>query len=264
MTIRAKKSLGQHFLSDPDIVARIIETLALRRGEIVLEIGPGRGALTHPLVASGASVVAVELDRVLAPELAKTFASAPNVSIIETDILTVDPASLGLDRFVLLGNLPYNITTPIIDWMLTYHRSIDRAVLMMQKEVAERVASPPGRKARSTISVITSLHYDCRAVCAVLPRSFTPPPNVDSTVVLFTRHDRQYAVDNLPRFEKMVRLCFAGKRKSLLNNLNSAYPIRREELEEMVVQLFGSATIRAEQLELDDFIRLAQELFRRV
>jgi 16S rRNA (adenine1518-N6/adenine1519-N6)-dimethyltransferase len=264
MMVRAKKSLGQHFLSDPGIVAQIIESLALRPGETVLEIGPGRGALTHPLVESGVSVVAIELDRIMAPELARTFAACLNFKVIEADILTVDPASLALDRFVLLGNLPYNITTPIIDWMLKYHDVIDRAVLMMQKEVAERVASPPGRKARSTISVITSLYYDCRTVCAVPPQSFTPAPNVDSTVVMFTRHDRRYPVDNLPRFEKMVRLCFAGKRKSLLNNLNSAYPIRREELGEMVIRLFGSGTIRAEQLTLDDFIRLAQEVFSRV
>ncbi len=263
MMIRAKKSLGQHFLSDPIVTSQIIEALALRPGETVLEIGPGHGALTHPLVNTGASVVAVELDRVLAPELAKAFAKHSNFRVIEADILTIDPAGLGLDRFVLLGNLPYNITTPVIDWMSAHHQAIDRAVLMMQKEVAERVASPPGRRARSTISVITSLYYDCRTVCGVPPRSFTPPPKVDSSVVLFTRHDRPYAIDNLPRFEKLVRFCFASKRKSLLNNLNSAYPIKRDELEEIVTRLFGSSTIRAEQLTLDDFIRLAQEIFRR-
>ena len=262
--IRAKKSLGQHFLSDPIVASQIIEALALRPEETVLEIGPGHGALTHPLVNTGADVVAVELDRVLAPELARTFTSQKNFRVVEADILTIDPAALGLDRFVLMGNLPYNITTPVIDWMLKYHHVIDRAVLMMQKEVAERIASPPGRRARSTISVITSLYYDCRTVCGVPPRSFTPPPKVDSAVVLFTRHDRTYAIDNLPRFEKLVRLCFAGKRKSLLNNLNSAYPIQREELMEIVTRLFGSSTIRAEQMTLDDFIRLAQEIFNRV
>ncbi|MDD4050988.1 MAG: 16S rRNA (adenine(1518)-N(6)/adenine(1519)-N(6))-dimethyltransferase RsmA [candidate division Zixibacteria bacterium] len=262
--IRAKKSLGQHFLSDPIVASQIIEALTLRSGETVLEIGPGHGALTHPLVNTGANVVAVELDRVLAPELARTFEKQKNFRVVEADILTIDPAALGLDRFVLLGNLPYNITTPVIDWMLKYHPVIDRAVLMMQKEVAERIASPPGRRARSTISVITSLYYDCRTACDVPPRSFTPPPKVDSAVVLFTRHDRTYAIDNLPRFEKMVRLCFAGKRKSLLNNLNSAYPIQREELVEVVTRLFGSSTIRAEQMTLDDFIRLAGEIFSRV
>jgi 16S rRNA (adenine1518-N6/adenine1519-N6)-dimethyltransferase len=262
--IRAKKSLGQHFLSDPVIVSQIIEALAPRPGETVLEIGPGQGALTHPLVNTGASVVAVELDRVLAPELAHAFEKQKNFRVLEADILTLDPAVLGLDRFALLGNLPYNITTPIIDWMLIHHGAIDRAVLMMQKEVAERIASPPGRRARSTISVITSLYYDCRTVCAVPPRSFTPPPKVDSAVVLFTRHDRAYAIDNPPRFEKLVRLCFAGKRKSLLNNLNTAYPLQREELAEIVTRLFDSSTIRAEQLTLDDFIRLAREIFSRV
>lgn len=262
--IRAKKSLGQHFLCDPEIVSHIIEALAPRPGETVLEIGPGQGVLTFPLVASGADIVAVELDRRLAPELAQALAAYPNFRVIEADILSVDPKTIGLQKFSLVGNLPYNITTPVMEWLLRNHEAIDRAVLMMQKEVAQRMASPSGKKARSSISVITSLYYDSDVTKLVPPSAFEPPPQVDSAIVRFVHHDRKYDIGDPLRFEKFVRSCFVGKRKSLLNNLNSMYPIRRGELEAMVVRLFDSATIRAEQLEPDDFVRLALEVFARL
>jgi len=262
--VRPKKSLGQHFLTDPLIIANIIEALEPKPGETILEIGPGEGIVTLPLINTGAEIVAVELDRRLAPELARNFEDKPNFRVIEADILSVDPHTLGLDAFTAVGNLPYNITTPVMDWLLTYHTAIDRAVFMMQKEVAERVSSPPGKRSRSTISVLTELYYDSRIVCTVPPESFSPPPKVDSAVVAFTRHGRTYDIDNLKRFEKFVRFCFAGKRKNLLNNLNSAYPIAREELAGIITDICGSDKIRAEQLELDIFITLAGAVFERL
>ncbi len=261
--VRAKKSLGQHFLVDPAVVDQIMAAIDPRPGETVLEIGPGEGVLTRPLIASGASIVAVELDRRLAPQLAQAFTTYANFRVIEADILAINPAAVGLDRFAVLGNLPYNITTPVMDWLLNHHDVIDRAVLMMQKEVAARVASPPGKRDRSTISVLTSLYYDAQVVGTVPPAAFRPRPRVDSAVVRFTRHGRTYAIDNLPRFEKLVRFCFASKRKTLLNNLNAAYPIPRGELETMIVEMFASPTIRAEQLDLESFIRLAQAILAR-
>jgi len=261
--IRAKKSLGQHFLSDPLIVSQIMEALAPQAGETILEIGPGEGVLTMPLVNSGAEIVAVELDRRLAPRLEKLFGTHNNFRVVEADILSIDPGSVGLENFAVVGNLPYNITTPVMDWLFKYHDNIGRAVLMMQKEVAERVTSPPGKRARSTISVLTELYYDGELFCLVPPESFKPPPKVDSAVVRFVRHNRKYEISNLARFEKFVRFCFAGKRKNLLNNLNSAYPIRREQLSETITHVCGSNKIRAEQIELDSFIRLSEEIFRR-
>jgi len=262
--VKAKKSLGQHFLVDPLIVSQIIEALDPKQGETVLEIGPGEGVLTLPLVNSKTGVVAVELDRRLAPELAKAFKDRENFRVIEADILSIDPASVGLERFALIGNLPYNITTPVMDWLLHYHTAIDRAVLMMQKEVGQRVSSPPGRRARSTISVLTELFYDSETICDVPPESFRPPPKVDSVVVRFTRHNRNYDIGDFARFQKFVRFCFAGKRKSLLNNLNVAYPIKREELERLIIEICDSPKIRAEQLELGKFIELSQAIFDRV
>jgi 16S rRNA (adenine1518-N6/adenine1519-N6)-dimethyltransferase len=204
------------------------------------------------------------LDRRLAPELEKAFADRDNFRIIEADILAIDPAEVGLESFSVVGNLPYNITTPVMDWLLANHAVIDRAVFMMQKEVADRVSSPPGRRARSTISVLTQLYYDSETVCKVPPDSFRPPPKVDSAVVKFTRHDRVYDIENHARFAKFVRFCFAGKRKNLLNNLNSAYPIRREELQEIITEVCGNAQIRAEQMEIETFISLSKEIFSRL
>ncbi|MFH1698977.1 MAG: 16S rRNA (adenine(1518)-N(6)/adenine(1519)-N(6))-dimethyltransferase RsmA [Candidatus Zixiibacteriota bacterium] len=261
---KAKKSLGQHFLIDPLIIIQLIEALNPQLGETILEIGPGEGVLTLPLVNSGADIVAIELDRRLAPRLAKEFSDRGNFRVVETDILGVNPREAGLDDFAVIGNLPYNITTPIMDWLMLYHAQINRAIFMMQKEVAERVISPPGKKARSTISVLTSLYFDSEIVCPVPPDSFRPPPKVDSTVVKFIRHNRQYPISDLRRFEKFVRNSFSGKRKSLLNNLNSAYPLPREELEKIIIKLTNSSTTRAEQLELDDFIKLADTIFEKL
>jgi 16S rRNA (adenine1518-N6/adenine1519-N6)-dimethyltransferase len=258
-----KKSLGQHFLVDQVIVSQIIDALNPGQGETVLEIGPGKGVLTIPLVNSGADVVAIELDRRLAPELAKAFAGRENIRVLEADILSLDPSVVGLTKFAAIGNLPYNITTPVMDWLLKYHNRIERAVLMMQKEVAERVSSPPGRRARATISVLTELYYDSEKICDVPPSAFRPMPKVDSAVVRFTRHDRTYPIDNPARFERFVRNCFKNKRKNLLNNLNAAYPIPRTQVEEIIVNICGSPKIRAEQLELDTFISLAKNILSR-
>lgn len=259
--VKAKKSLGQHFLVDPLFVTRIMEILDPRPGETVLEIGPGDGVLTLPLVNSRTEVVAVELDRKLAPSLAKAFAGRENIRVLEADILSLDPQVAGLSTFALVGNLPYNITTPVMDWLLRYHDRIDRAVLMMQREVAERVSSPPGRRARSTISVLTELHYDCEIACDVPPEAFRPRPKVDSAVVRFVRHSRRYEIGDPARFRKFVRFCFKSKRKNLLNNLSAAYPIRRAELEEIIVEFTGSRQVRAEQLALDTIIALARKIF---
>jgi 16S rRNA (adenine1518-N6/adenine1519-N6)-dimethyltransferase len=262
--VYAKKSLGQHFLIDPEIISRIIAALDPKQGETVLEIGPGEGVLTLPLLRSGANIVAVELDCRLAPELSKLAPEKTNFKVFEADILRFDPKAIGLGSFALIGNLPYNISTPVMDWILTYHGVIDRAVLMMQKEVADRVTSPPGRRARSTISVLTSLYYDSEMVCDVPPEAFRPRPKVDSAVVRFVRHNRSYGIDNPERFEKFIRFCFRNKRKNLLNNLNSAYPIRRDELEKLIEELFTTRQIRAEQMELDQFITLYNAILSRV
>jgi 16S rRNA (adenine1518-N6/adenine1519-N6)-dimethyltransferase len=262
--VYAKKSLGQHFLIDPEIISRIIAALDPKKGETVLEIGPGEGVLTLPLIRSGANIVAVELDCRLAPQLAQLAPEKTNFKVFEADILRFDPKAIGLGSFALIGNLPYNMSTPVMDWILTYHSVIDRAVLMMQKEVADRVTSPPGRRARSTISVLTSLYYDSEMVCDVPPEAFRPRPNVDSAVVRFVRHARSYGIDNPERFEKFIRFCFRNKRKNLLNNLNSAYPIRREELEKLIGELFSSRQIRAEQMELDHFITLYNAILSRI
>ncbi|MCK5125795.1 MAG: ribosomal RNA small subunit methyltransferase A [candidate division Zixibacteria bacterium] len=262
--VRAKKSLGQHFLSDPIIVSEIISAVAPEKGETIMEIGPGEGVLTIPLVNSEANIFAIELDRRLAPRLAREFAARDNFTVLEADILAIDPKKLGLDNFAVVGNLPYNITTPIMDWLLSYHESIDRAVFMMQKEVGQRVTSPPGRKSYSTISVLTSLYYDSSVVCDVPPESFTPPPKVDSVVVKFIRHSRNYDIDNMNRFEKFVRFCFAGKRKNLTNNLNSAYPIPKDEIQEIIGEVTGNPKIRGEQLELQTFIDLSKAIFNKL
>lgn len=261
--VRPKKSLGQHFLTDPLIISDIIDALDPKPGESILEIGPGEGVLTIPLINSGANIIAIELDRRLAPMLQEEFKKRDNLKVFEADILAVDPAEFGLEKFALIGNLPYNITSPILGWLLKYNSLITRAVLMMQKEVATRIVATKG-KARSSITVLISIFYDCKLECDVPPESFTPPPKVDSAVVRFDRHRRTYDIDDYARFEKFVRLCFAGKRKTLLNNLNSAYPLTRDEILEIIKNICGEGQIRAEQINLETFILLSKEIFARL
>lgn len=261
--IRPKKSLGQHFLTDPLIISDIIDALDPKPGESILEIGPGEGVLTFPLVNSGADIIAIELDRRLAPKLEQEFKKRDNLKIFEADILAVDPEEFGLEKFALIGNLPYNITSPILSWILKYNKMITRAVLMMQKEVALRIVAQKG-KARSSITVLISIYYDCSLECDVPPESFTPPPKVDSAVVRFNRHNRTYDVGDFDRFAKFVRFCFAGKRKTLLNNLNSAYPLTRDQLLAIIQNRCGERPVRAEQINLETFILLSKDIFNRL
>ena len=177
---RPKKRLGQNFLQSQAVVTKLIELIDPRSEERIIEIGPGRGALTAVLALSGASITAVEFDRDLIGGLSKLTAQHPNVEILNQDSLKYEPS---IGDFKLVGNIPFNITSPVIDWIVRHRMSVTRAVLMVQKELAERLAASPGSKNWSPMAIMTQLHVRIKICFDAAASSFRPPPKVVSSVI---------------------------------------------------------------------------------
>lgn len=258
-----RPKLGQHFLSSAAYCRRIVESIPLVHDELVIEIGPGRGALTKLLAARVERLVAIELDVALAESLHHTFEAAPGVEIIEGDILHTDLAAIcrcaQKDRCVVFGNLPYYITSPILHHLFGSQARIRRMALLMQKEVAERVTAAPGSRDYGYLSVLAQFHALPRIAFAVPPGAFSPPPKVDSALVDFQMVSRfpAWGAQKSTAFLAFVRSCFAQKRKNLLNNL-AAYS--RPAVSCALERLELDARIRAEQLDLTQFKALFEFL----
>lgn len=255
----AKKRLSQHFLIDQNIVRKIVTAAALRPQETVLEIGPGRGILTRALCASARCVIAVELDRSLGHTLEDALTGCGNVEIQFGDALAYPYGTLPLGT-VVVANLPYAISTPLLFRLLEAHDRIDRMVLMLQTEVAKRLAARPGTKDYGILSVLTQYRTVPSLAFRVSSSCFRPPPAVSSTVVtLAVRRAPAVAVADEPLFVRTVRAAFAHRRKTLVNSL-------RDEgfSSEQIVPALETAGInpgcRAESLTIEQFGALANAL----
>ncbi|HVW77390.1 MAG TPA: 16S rRNA (adenine(1518)-N(6)/adenine(1519)-N(6))-dimethyltransferase RsmA [Alloacidobacterium sp.] len=220
-----KAKLGQNFLVDHSARSRIVEALGDISKKTVVEIGPGRAAITELLAPKACRLIAVELDRALAPLLRERFADLPHVQIVEQDILTVDLSALRTDeeKLLIVGNLPYYITSDILLHLFRYHDAISRAVIMMQREVAERVAAAPGSRDYGLLSATTQLYAQVEKLMTLPPGAFSPPPQVYSSVLRLTFVPRfdELGVD-AEGFIAFLKQCFAQKRKTLGNNLRAA------------------------------------------
>jgi 16S rRNA (adenine1518-N6/adenine1519-N6)-dimethyltransferase len=259
---RAKKRLGQNFLKSKSIIDRTLGLLSLSSEDRVVEIGPGRGALTLPLAESGAKVWAVEFDRDLVPYLHSLLTDHPNVRVINGDFLEFDPVAQKLDRFKLVGNLPYNITSPVIDWCLRYRDRIDCAVLMVQRELGARIAGSPGGKDWSPLSVFTQAVFMVEKCFDVGPSHFTPAPKVTSTVLRLIPHPKPLVTESVP-FERVVRMSFQHRRKLLVNNLVPVIiPDGRTALEILSQTGLGEKA-RAEEVTIEQFLNLTTALVER-
>ncbi|UCD63801.1 MAG: ribosomal RNA small subunit methyltransferase A [Candidatus Zixiibacteriota bacterium] len=256
---RAKKRLGQNFLKSPEITQRIIELVNPEPNDLIIEIGPGRGALTRKLAESKARVVAVEFDRDLIGYLRKLAKRFGNVEVVPQDFLTFEPPP---EKFKLVGNLPFNITSPVIEWAQQYRESIAQACLMVQKEMARRLGSSPGSRDWSPLAIFTRLSFAVEVCFDVSPRHFTPPPKVTSTVVrLWPR--QKVEVSHPDRFEKLVRLSFKQRRKTLLNNLLGELPVKREVMTEILGEAGLDQRSRAEHVTIEQFLQLTNVLVGR-
>ncbi|MDD4320444.1 MAG: 16S rRNA (adenine(1518)-N(6)/adenine(1519)-N(6))-dimethyltransferase RsmA [Acidaminococcaceae bacterium] len=255
--LRTKKKLGQNFLVDEEIVNNIAEAAELTPEDTVLEVGPGIGTLTQALAETGAKVVAVEIDRGLLPILDKTLHGYENVEIINQDILQLDiKQALGEKSFKVVANLPYYITTPIIFSLLEQKLPIERLVVMVQKEVAERMTAVPGGKTYGALSVAMQYYTEPTLVFTVPANAFIPSPNVESAVVVCkTRTKPPVDVDE-EVFFSVVKAAFSVRRKMLTNALKNI-GISGEAVTAWLERANIDGKRRGETLSQEEFGRLA-------
>lgn len=263
--LRPQRRFGQNFLCDPTLARRIVDTAEVSASSAVLEIGPGLGALTEELAARAGRLYLVEIDRGLAARLAERWADEPRVQVVQGDVL-----ALPLDAIVrepvatVVANLPYNISTPVLFRLLTLRARFPRAVLMLQREVAERLASKPGTRDWGVLSVLVQTYAQVRLAFGVSRRSFLPPPRVDSAIVdVRWSVDARVDVGDAETYQALVRAAF-GQRRKMLHNAVAALAADRGITGDAVGALFARAGVdpkaRAETLDLAAFERLARAL----
>jgi len=266
--VRPKKALGQNFLTDRNILSRILESTGIAEGDRILEVGPGRGDLTRLLAESGAQVLAVELDRQLVPLLECAFAGKGNVEIIQADILATDLREILLSRWggkwKVAANLPYNISSQILIKFLDNRELFSRLVLMLQREVGDRLVAPPSCKEYGILSVFCRLHFDIFREFIVKPGSFYPVPKVESAVLRFeTLAEPRVDVGDEAFFRRVVRSAFGQRRKTLWNCLKSAgIDADGKALPEALACCGIDGKRRGETLSLAEFASLTRTLLK--
>lgn len=265
-----KKSLGQNFIVDPNILVNIVAAAGLDKDTNVVEVGPGIGALTEHLARASKEVVAFEIDDRLLPVLADTLSPYGNVEIVHTDVLKANLAEiltprLNLEeRLMVVANLPYYITTPIIMHFLESEVRIDGLVIMTQKEVGDRITAAPGTKAYGSLSIAIQYYMEAEIAFIVPKTVFVPQPNVDSAIIKLTRREQpSVIVKNEKIFFQVARAAFVQRRKTLWNNLLVRYG-KEEEIKEKLVKALELADIdpkrRGETLSLAEFGRLSDAI----
>jgi 16S rRNA (adenine1518-N6/adenine1519-N6)-dimethyltransferase len=256
--LRMNKKLGQNFLIRRSVVDTIAAVADLQPGDPVLEIGPGIGTLTQALAETGAQVTAVELDEHLLPVLATTLANYPNVHVVHGDILRLDIRELmGNKPFKVCANLPYYITTPIIMKLIEQGLPIERLVVMVQKEVAERMISGPGSRIYGALSVSVQYYSEPRLVLEIPPKAFLPPPEVTSAVVAMDiRKEPPVAVLEESRFFQVVKAAFGQRRKTFANALKGAGVVK-EEVGQILADCGIDGQRRGETFTLAEFAAIA-------
>ena len=261
-----KKSLGQNFLIDANILNRIVDGAGVDETVGVIEIGPGIGSLTEALAKKAKKVISFEIDGRLLPILAETLADYNNVEIINNDILKVDVDNIiaekmsDCDKIMVVANLPYYVTTPILTHLIENTEKIDGYVVMMQREVANRLNAKVGTKDYNSLTILLKYYTDVEYLFTVPKKVFVPAPNVESAVVkIMTKEKKEFEVDQ--KFFKFVRSCFVQRRKTLLNNLISSYG--KDKKQDLQASFFDSeieVTRRSETLTLIDFYNLYNNL----
>lgn len=267
--VKPQKSLGQNFLIDEEVIEAIIDGTGATRDSLIIEIGPGTGALTCPLAEKAGKVVAIELDeRMISPLKVKTF-SYGNVEIINEDILNVDLNELieeelktgSLRDVRVVGNLPYYITTPIIMKLLKLDLNVDSITVMMQKEVGDRIAAEPGTKHAGAITYSVHYHAEVKKIIDVDRESFYPVPKVDSVVLrMDLLKDKPVKVDDEKFFFKCIKAGFSQRRKTLLNSLNSLEDFDKNKIKKALISAGIETNRRAENLNMEEFAALAKSL----
>lgn len=267
--MKAKRRFGQNFLIKSDYCDQIVASVSPKAGETILEIGPGQGALTELLVESGAQVVAIEVDRDLAPLLIRDFGSRENFRLVEADALETDfcqiisPATTAR----VVANLPYNISTPILQRLIEHRRCITEMTLMLQREVVERITASPGGKEYGYLSVLVQLYCEAESLFDVPPSAFRPVPKVVSSVVrLKVRPEPAALVSDEILFVELTKTLFSQRRKTILNNLRAGWTRLNLPAAEAIREALAAAKLdpqrRAETLTIAELAGLANEIHR--
>lgn len=257
-----KRRLGQHFLQNPGAARRIVDLLNVERGDLVLEIGPGGGALTTILAELPITLLAVEVDRVLASELSERLGGRDNVTVTSQDILEFDFSSLeGERKWKLIGNLPYNLTSPILGAVFEHSRCFTTAVLTVQREVANRLTAAVGSSDYSSLTIFARTYCDVERVFLLKPGSFYPPPKVSSAVVRLTLREPAIA-DRSVRlgFHRFVQGVFGFRRKTVLNSLLHVTGLDKALLSALFDNLGISASARPQNLSFVQFVSIYEAL----
>ncbi|MBI3128279.1 MAG: ribosomal RNA small subunit methyltransferase A [Candidatus Tectomicrobia bacterium] len=261
MPASPKKRFGQHFLRDPAVLRTIIELAGISPGERALEIGAGDGTLTRALLAAGARVAAVELDRDLLPGLQELAARESSLEVIPGDAMKLDYAALPSPQ-KLIANLPYNIASGLLSLLCGWPERFPLMVVMVQREVAERLAAPPGGKDYGSLTLWVRHRYEAEVCRWVPPGAFRPPPKVDSALVRLRALPRpRVRVPDEETYFRLVRAAFAHRRKTLLNNLKGfSLPGKIPDWPEILARAGVAGGRRAETLDAEDFARILRAL----
>jgi 16S rRNA (adenine1518-N6/adenine1519-N6)-dimethyltransferase len=263
-----KPKLGQNFLTDPSARQRIVEALGDISSSTVLEIGPGRGALTDLLATRAQNLIAVELDRSLAPRLTEIWKSSAHVAILQGDILELDLSQVraitgtaGDAPMVIVGNLPYYITSDILLHLFDQSASISRAVVMVQEEVADRLAATAGTSAYGALSATAQMHGHVEKLFTLPPEAFTPPPGVSSAVVRFDMRSRfdELRVER-KEFMRFLQTCFRQKRKTFANNLKGSLIAENATVGAAIEEAGLNMAVRAEAVSLEAMAQIYRRL----
>ncbi|UCE66582.1 MAG: ribosomal RNA small subunit methyltransferase A [Candidatus Zixiibacteriota bacterium] len=256
----SKKRFGQNFLVDNRKADRIISEAGIKPGDKVLEIGPGRGILTGRILDAGADLTAVEIDRDLIPGLEERFGDDKRLKLLESDIIKVNLSDPGGRDFKIIGNLPYNISGALFEWLIENHRVIKLALITVQKEVANRIKAKPGNRDYGSLSVLIQMFYTISRLFDISPGCFSPKPKVISTVVKLVPDIKLDSDIDYNSFKRFIYDCFAQKRKTFVNSLKSSGVYPRDIIEKSLVTLGKSTDIRSEQLSGRDFLILYRKI----
>jgi len=267
-----KKSLGQNFLTDESVLSDIVDAAQITKNDYVLEIGPGPGVLTRQLAKNAARVVAVELDREIIELLCENISDYKNVEIINNDILKIDLEELSREHFdskpfKVIANLPYYITTPIVMKLLESKADIESIVIMIQKEVADRLTAKPGTKDFGAISLSVNYYADAKIVRLVPPEAFVPAPKVFSAVLkLSVLKEPRVSVRDEAFLFKLIKASFSKRRKTFLNAISgeSGISVTKEEAKQALFELGFSDNLRGETLSLVEFAQISDFFLKKI
>lgn len=264
--LSVKKSYGQNFLIDENILRKIVNVSKITKEDGVIEIGPGIGALTEHLLINAKKVLAYEIDTRMIEVLEIELKDYDNLKIINEDVLKIDQVYdenyfKECKRVVIVSNLPYYITTPIISKLLLNEPKIEEMYLMVQKEVGLRLSGKPKTKDYNALSVFMAYLSECRVEFDVSRNCFLPAPNVNSVVISIKRIEREITVNNESHFLKFIQNIFIQRRKTFVNNLSKAYKIDKEKVMDILRRNGYKESLRSEELSLEEIYKLYKEIF---